>query len=187
MNTYLAKLKAAEFARKRHSDAPSKPSELGIEGFEGASSRHFPEKEPAAHLCSVIAVAVKNATSGHPQNPRNVDPAAEAEAWRDRYEERCGILEFDHGLSRARAEHVAFQNIVVEWMDAHPEPSQAGWCAHCGQAEATTNLVVPFGVEPERYAWLHLGCSRAWHGARRTKAVAALLAMGVIRPADGSN
>jgi hypothetical protein len=179
MNTYLAKLKAAEFARKRHPEAPSKPSEPGIEGFEGDAGRGFLEKSPSASSLQKPSARPRELRPVIRRDPQKPDPAADAEAWRDRYEERCGILEYDHGLPRPKAEAAAFENIVIEWIDAHPEPSQAGRCAHCGQADTTGMSAVPYGVERGNLAWVHLHCWQHWHQQRRAKAVSALAAMGV--------
>jgi hypothetical protein len=70
---------------------------------------------------------------------------------------------------------VCRENCIAQWLDQHPNPSPAGRCAYCGQAEWTGAMVVPFGVMPETHAWLHAECWPAWHERRRGEAKRALL------------
>ena len=67
-------------------------------------------------------------------------------------------------------------NRIVHWLDQHPRPSQAGFCAHCCRPESISAVVVPFGVEPGTHTWLHAECWHAWHQARRADAICALQA-----------
>jgi hypothetical protein len=41
--------------------------------------------------------------------------AAEAEYWRDFFDERAAHREFDGGYSRAEAERLAFGEMILEW------------------------------------------------------------------------
>jgi hypothetical protein len=59
---------------------------------------------------------------------------------------------------------------IVRWLDEHPEPSEPGRCAYCGETETRARPVVPFGT----HTWLHSGCWRAWRGQRRFRAVMAV-------------
>jgi hypothetical protein len=59
---------------------------------------------------------------------------------------------------------------IVRWLDEHPEPSEPGRCAYCGETETRARPVVPFGT----HTWLHSGCWRAWRGQRRFRAVMAI-------------
>jgi hypothetical protein len=65
---------------------------------------------------------------------------------------------------------------AVEWLDQHPAPSRAGYCASCGKAESLSAVVLPFGLLPGTHAWLHAECWPAWHHARRSEALRALQA-----------
>jgi len=106
------------------------------------------------------------------------------EDWREFFEERAGIAEFDGGLPRDQAEARAFSCCMGEWLHRNPARSPSGRCAHCGVSEG---LLLPYltdySVNYPGHTWLHQECSRAWHKARRAKAVSALVAMGIGIPA----
>jgi hypothetical protein len=76
--------------------------------------------------------------------------------------------------SLGRATDATRGNRIVHWLDQHPRPSQAGFCAHCYRPESMSAVVVPFGVTPGTHTWLHAECWGAWHEARRLEAVGAL-------------
>jgi hypothetical protein len=80
---------------------------------------------------------------------------------------------FEQGVGREG--DVSRENCIVQWLDQHPNPSQAGRCAYCGQPEWTGAMVVPFGVTPGTHAWLHAECWPAWHERRRGEAKRALV------------
>jgi hypothetical protein len=80
----------------------------------------------------------------------------------------------DADASRASEAALTFEQQITRWLDQHPEPSEPGWCAYCGESETRARSVVPFGTKPGTHAWLHSNCWRAWHGQRRFKAVTAL-------------
>jgi hypothetical protein len=98
--------------------------------------------------------------------------------WEAFYGERAGILEFDCGLARPKAEMQAFEACIVEWLNQNPVPSQPGRCAWCGEREIKTAVVLPFGTEPGACTWLHGECWRPWQDSRRAQAVKALSRMG---------
>ena len=103
-----------------------------------------------------------------------------AQGWREFFEERAGIAEFDGGLPRDQAEARAFACCVGEWLHRNPVRSPAGRCCHCGHSQG---LLVPSltdcsTVDPG-HTWLHQECAPAWHQARRERAIAALAASGV--------
>jgi hypothetical protein len=57
---------------------------------------------------------------------------AEAEYWRDFFDERAAHREFDGGHSRADAERLAFGEMILEWhrrYGTRPDPFR---CAGCG-------------------------------------------------------
>jgi hypothetical protein len=69
---------------------------------------------------------------------------------------------------------LTFEQHIVRWLDDHPEPSEPGRCAYCGEMETRGRPVVPFETAPSTHAWLHSGCWRAWRGQRRFRAVMAI-------------
>jgi hypothetical protein len=103
--------------------------------------------------------------------------------WLAFFDERAGIAEFDGGLPRAEAEARAFACCVVEWLNRNPVRSHPGRCLGCGGAERAHDPLLPFGTESGGHAWLHSGCSSAWHSARKADALAALAVMGISQPA----
>ncbi len=106
------------------------------------------------------------------------------EDWRVFFDERAGIAESDGGLPRPKAEACAFACCVVEWMNRNFVPSPLGRCAACGSADHACDPLLPHGVEPTGYAWLHSRCWPAWHTLRKAEAVAALDVMGITPPAE---
>ena len=109
-----------------------------------------------------------------------------AEDWHAFFVERAGIIEFDGGLPRAKAEAQAFACCVVEWLNRNPAHSPAGSCLGCGDRAHAHDPLLPFGVEPNGHAWLHSRCWPAWYAARQAKAVVALAAMGISAPVGRS-
>src|SRR6516165_3798418 len=69
---------------------------------------------------------------------------------------------------------LTFEQHIVRWLDEHPEPSEPGRCAYCGEMETRGRPVVPFETAPSTHAWLHSGCWRAWRGQRRFRALMAV-------------
>jgi hypothetical protein len=69
---------------------------------------------------------------------------------------------------------LTFEQHIVRWLDEHPEPSEPGRCAYCGEMETRARPVVPFGAVPDTRTWLHSGCLRAWRAQRRFRAVMAV-------------
>ena len=99
--------------------------------------------------------------------------------WKAFFDERAGLLEYDHGLPRQAAEHRALECTIVEWLNQHPEPSDPGHCAWCGAAEVLGARVVPYGTIPAGSAWLHPACWDAWNQTRHRKAAIALMEVGI--------
>jgi len=105
------------------------------------------------------------------------------EDWREYFEERAGIAEFDGRLSRDQAQARAFCYCVSEWLHRSPARSASGRCDHCGQSKG---MLLPYltgySLKDPGHTWLHQECSRAWHKARRAKAVSALVAIRINKP-----
>src|SRR5262245_4489500 len=108
----------------------------------------------------------------------NRSHAWHAEDWRARFDERAGFLEHDGGWSRLEAEVQAFEQCIVEWLNANPSASPAGRCAWCGKAETPSATVLPFGAD-EHHAWLHTECWPAWRQSRLAEATKALRTMRI--------
>ena len=106
-----------------------------------------------------------------------------AEDWRARFDERAGFLEHDGGLLRVEAEVQAFEQCIVEWLNANPSFSPAGRCTWCGKPETPSAMVLPFGAG-EHHAWLHAECWAAWYQRRREEAVLALRGMRITMGGD---
>ena len=66
------------------------------------------------------------------------------------------------------------EQAITDWLNANPEPSAPGTCAHCGRSERLGAAVLPFGVCQDTHTWLHPACWQAWNGARRNQAIQAL-------------
>ena len=102
------------------------------------------------------------------------------EDWREFFEERAGIAEFDGGLARDEAEARAFSCCVGEWLHRNPTRSASGRCIHCG---VSGGMLVPYltdySMNDPGHTWLHPDCSRTWHQSRRSKAVSALELLGI--------
>jgi hypothetical protein len=69
---------------------------------------------------------------------------------------------------------LTFEQHIVRWLDEHPEPSEPGRCAYCGEMEIGARPVVPFGTVFGTHTWLHSGRWRAWRAQRRFRAVLAV-------------
>jgi hypothetical protein len=104
-----------------------------------------------------------------------------AEDWRNFFDERAGIAEFDFGLSRPEVEARAFTCCVAEWLNRNPARSSPGSCLGCGGGEAAHDPLLPFGTGSTGHAWLHARCWQSWHAARKAEAVNMLTAMGITR------
>ena len=107
--------------------------------------------------------------------------------WHSYFDERAGLAEFDGGLSRDHAEARAFSCCVPEWLNRNPVHSAPGRCLGCGAAEHPHDPLLPFGVESDGHAWLHLRCWRAWADGRKAEAFSALAAIGIAAPANLPN
>jgi hypothetical protein len=103
--------------------------------------------------------------------------------WREWFEERAAVIEHDGQAPRPEAEARAFECAVVEWLNRNPAPSSPGWCAGCGNPESAGAVVVPFGGDGSRHAWLHPGCWPTWYARRCHQAALALRTLGIEAPA----
>jgi hypothetical protein len=102
-----------------------------------------------------------------------------AEDWQVFLDERTDIAERNGGLTRPEAEARAFACCMVAWMNRNFVRSPPGRCLVCDCGDHHHDLLLPYGIEPIGYAWLHSRCWPAWHASRKSEAVAALKALGI--------
>ena len=100
--------------------------------------------------------------------------------WLAFYDERAGIAEFDHGLTRGEAETHAFNCCIAEWLVHNPVNSPPGCCLGCGNGAYGDDPLLPFGTQSAGHAWLHERCWIAWRAARMGEAIKALASMGIL-------
>ena len=110
---------------------------------------------------------------------RSGDDGWSVEDWHALYDERAGIAEFGHGLARPEAEALAFECCVVEWLNRTFERSPPGSCLACRGTDSAHDALLPHGVEPTGYVWLHSRCWGARHACRKADAVTALKSTGI--------
>lgn len=119
---------------------------------------------------------------------RPADDGWSAEDWREYYEERAGVAEFNGGLSREQAEKRAYDCCVGKWLHLNPVRSAPSRCHHCGKPGG---LLFPYltgdKLRDPWHTWLHQECSSDWHNARKMKAVSVLFEMGISNSNEISN
>jgi hypothetical protein len=99
--------------------------------------------------------------------------------WHAYFEERAAIREYDGGLSRSDAEHVAFDDAVAQWLSAHPIPaSPPERCVQCGGGHRTYDELLPV-LASGGHVWVHNKCWTDWYVARRQEAATALKGIGL--------
>lgn len=95
-----------------------------------------------------------------------------SERWRDLFEERAAVREFDGGMTRAVAETAALLDLAQIWQCENPLPPNDGRaCAHCGKPGPCTPVLARQG-----HAWLHRQCWQPMSEARQQEAMAAVQA-----------
>jgi hypothetical protein len=108
------------------------------------------------------------------------------EDWRIFYDERVAIAEFNGGLKGVEAELCAFKCCFAEWLVRNAVYSSPDRCFGCGGSEHVYDPLLPVGIGGAGQVWLHSCCRPAWYSGRKTEAIAALAAMGIVAPADFS-
>ena len=99
--------------------------------------------------------------------------------WRDFYDERAAIAQFDGGLSRPDAEAQAWECCLSSWLNTNPSPETSdGVCAQCGGHLGDFNCI-PIARPDAGATWLHAPCHAPWMKSRRRQAGRALRRMGV--------
>ena len=77
-----------------------------------------------------------------------------------------------------RAEALAYQSRLVEWLNANPASSAPDRCSECCGVDAPGAALVPFGIGP--HVWLHTDCWPVWRDKRVEQARVALAALGIM-------
>jgi hypothetical protein len=106
----------------------------------------------------------------------------DADGWRTFFDERAGIAEFDHHLSRAEAETLAYESCIVVWLNRNP-PSEngSGRCVQCSKPMDETEAL-PFLTGDGGHIWMHDHCHASWMRRRQAAAAGALRHMGIVPP-----
>jgi hypothetical protein len=108
---------------------------------------------------------------------------AEAPDWRDLYEERAAIREYDGGYSRPEAERLAWGEIQNRWHAQHRGPARPEICGGCrqpiGEAKAL-DLIDGDRVHVDTANACLIRYGITW----RTEATRALMALGLMPPSD---
>jgi hypothetical protein len=99
--------------------------------------------------------------------------------WLEYFDERAGIIEFDGGFSREKAEAQAFACCVTKWLNRHPLTPLPERCLASGCGDIPGNPLLPHGTERQGHAWPHSRCWWGWLESRKEEAGAALVAMGI--------
>jgi hypothetical protein len=122
---------------------------------------------------------------GRPVEKPIVDPpvSPEARKWRRTFEHHLATVMTVRGLPRDAAEKVAFENTVIEFLNAAHPDTDPNRCAHCGGAETSDNTLLPIGAR-NTHAWLHSGCWAPWRVQRRAKAEDDLARLGIMKPGE---
>jgi hypothetical protein len=100
------------------------------------------------------------------------------EDWQAHYDERIGIAVCDGKQPEARAQELAWEACVSEWLSQHPKNTPPHSCAHCGQKGHAGADIIPFGIA-DCHTWLHSGCWQDWYNQRRRQAEEALRLIGL--------
>lgn len=105
-----------------------------------------------------------------------------ADDWRDFYQERAAIMEYDGEISREEAERLALDWCIMTWMAANPPCGLSKeLCSACGEPIGRVGEdSIPLLAGKESHAWIHHTCFDKWWLQRRSLAVTALAKMGVF-------
>lgn len=138
------------------------------------NSRNSSSEPPAtktsgpAAVATIASVAVAAAGEELPRSER-----AEAQRWRDAYEEKAAIREHDGGLPRAEAEAAALLDMATRWRSENPLPaSDRAVCRHCGKPAPCAPVLAANG-----HAWLHEQCLAPMNDQRQREALDAVTRM----------
>jgi hypothetical protein len=98
---------------------------------------------------------------------------------RQAFENRVELIMRVRGLPRPEAERLAFEAVLIDWLNATHPNTPSDRCAWCGKPEAPGAALLPIGWGAH-HAWLHNDdCWALWRERRRAEAIVELAAMGI--------
>ena len=154
--------------REQAAAKPAKPANPAADGGR-----------PLATLARLAGVSSGSTVSEtRPKSERTkptpaVLPGWTSEDWRDYFEERAAVREYDGGLLRIDAEAAALVDCVARWRSLNPlQASESRTCIHCGRAGSDTPVLARGG-----HAWLHRDCWDPMNAARDAIARQAVVAL----------
>jgi hypothetical protein len=101
-----------------------------------------------------------------------------AHEWREYFDERAGVAEYDGGMSRAEAERQAFEVCVVKWMSFNPPAHyDLGTCPNCYLPAVPETASLPVLIPRGGHIWIHANCLESWQAGRRQEAIRCLKTM----------
>jgi hypothetical protein len=160
----------------------SEPEQVStLDSSEFDSDRECEKSEISEKRSEPASVADRApTTTTHPTVFLGSD--ADAQDWRDWYEERAAIAEHDRDLPRAEAKALAYERCVVQWMNLNPPPENGPeCCVQCGNPMDDL-AALPFLTGAGGHVWMHSGCHTPWMRRRQAEAASALRRMGVAPP-----
>jgi hypothetical protein len=101
--------------------------------------------------------------------------------WRVRFEMAVLDVMRLRNLPRAEAEKAAYENVVIEFLNATHPNTLTDRCVWCGKLEEPGAALQPIGWGA-RHVWLHSDCWASWREHRCVEAIAGLAAMRIMRP-----
>jgi hypothetical protein len=103
--------------------------------------------------------------------------------WPWLFEERVSHVMRLRNLPRVEAERVAYEMVLVEFLNRNCADTPSDRCAWCGKPETRDSILLPIGVGA-RHSWLHNCCWAEWREGRRAEAIAMLAGMGITEPSS---
>ncbi len=140
----------------------------------GNNSRNSSSEPPATKTSDPAAVAtIASVAVAVAEEEFSWSERAEAQRWRDAFEEKAAIREHDGGLPRAEAEAAALRDVATRWRSENPLPaSDRAACCHCGKPAPCTPVLADNG-----HAWLHEHCWAPMNEKRQREALDAVTRM----------
>jgi hypothetical protein len=99
--------------------------------------------------------------------------------WLHAYEERASIREFEGGMSREQAEHLAYDEVLLAWHKAYYRP-RAGYCAGCQEQLSVNDTILLADCATIHNTRLH--CASEYKTKWRTVASLGLSLLGIDEP-----
>lgn len=107
--------------------------------------------------------------------------AAGAGGWCRIFDDHVATVTRARSLPRLEAERVAYEIVLVEFLNRTYPNTASDRCAHCGGSATPDATLLPIGWGA-RHTWLHSDCWAAWRERRRKAAAEALARLGITEP-----